>query len=352
MRRALIGSRTPFFGPRGGAALSLALFLASLLVHARPAAQNPDPVSPLTATDLEATAFVCPMHPDYTLDIGGACPRCGMALVRATPFDVRDYQLDFRTMPPLVRPGEKATWRVGIRHPGTGELATRFERVHERAYHLFVISQDMAHFQHIHPEQLPDGTWTIDVTLPKAGHYTVLSDFLPSGGSSQLIARPLVTAGFAGSLANSGARLAPDVTHVKVVDDLTATVSYDPPTFVAGLYGHLNFHLTDTRSGRPVADLQTYLGAFGHTLIMSEDMLDYVHSHSLDILAANDDDSSEPQFLIPPGADLRTLEALRGGPDVTFDGLMPKPGRYRAWTQFRRNDTVHTFVTTFLVAAP
>ena len=58
-----------------------------------------------------------------------------------------------------------------------------------------------------------------------------------------------------------------------------------PPTFVAGLYGHLNFHLTDTATGRPITDLQTYLGAFGHTLIMSEDMVDYVHSHPLDILA-------------------------------------------------------------------
>jgi hypothetical protein len=41
--------------------------------------------------------------------------------------------------------------------------------------------------------------------------------------------------------------------------------------------------------------LQTYLGAFGHTLIMSEDMLDYVHTHPLDILAQGDDDSM-PQF--------------------------------------------------------
>ncbi len=51
-------------------------------------------------------------------------------------------------------------------------------------------------------------------------------------------------------------------------------------------------------------------------------MLDYVHTHSLDILNAGDEDS-EPVFLIPPGAD---LEALRGGPEVVFDGLMPKPG--------------------------
>jgi rRNA maturation protein Nop10 len=343
-----------------GAAL---LFLTGLFASARPIAQNARPSSgpetttlatgaretaALETTALETSAFVCPMHPDYTLDVTGTCPRCGMALVRATPFDVRDYQLELRTTPAPVRPGQKATWDFGVRHPGTSQPVRTFELVHERPYHLFVISQDMEHFQHIHPEQLPDGTWTIDVTLPKAGYYTVLSDFLPSGGASQLIARPLVTAGFAGDLAANSAHLTPDASPMKVVDDITASVSYDPPAFVAGLYGHLIFHLTDTRTGRPITDLQTYLGAFGHTLIMSEDMLDYVHSHSLDILASNDDDGA-PQFIIPPGAD---LEKLRGGPSVTFDGLMPKPGRYRAWTQFRRNDTIHTFTTTFAVTAP
>jgi hypothetical protein len=28
---------------------------------------------------------------------------------------------------------------------------------------------------------------------------------------------------------------------------------------------------------------------------------------------------------------------------------MPKPGMYRAWTQFRRNDKIHTFAFTFQV---
>ena len=201
----------------------------------------------------------------------------------------------------------------------------------------------MEYFQHIHPVQQPDGTWSIDVTLPKAGYYKVLSDFLPGGGAVQFIARPLVTAGYAGDLTGDSAHLVPDTVLTKTVDDITATLSLDPPTFVAGLYGHLNFHLTDSATGRPIGDLQTYLGAFGHTLIMSEDMVDYVHSHPLDVVAAGDDDSP-PQFVIPPGAD---LEKLRGGPDVTFDGLVPRPGRYRAWTQFRRNDTLHTFSFTF-----
>jgi hypothetical protein len=171
---------------------------------------------------------------------------------------------------------------------------------------------------------------------------------MPSGGSSQFIARPLVTVGYRGDLANDSARLVTDTLSTKTVDDVTATLAYDPQPFIVGQYGHLNFHLTDTSSGRPVTDLQTYLGAFGHTLIMSEDMVDYVHSHPLDILARENDDGGPPQFLIPPGAD---LEKLRGGPDVTFEGLMPKPGRYRAWTQFRRNDRIYTFAFTFNVVS-
>ena len=150
---------------------------------------------------------------------------------------------------------------VRHKHPGTGEQVRSLELVHERPYHLFVISQDMEHFQHIHPAQQPDTTWAIDVTLPKPGYYTVLSDFLPSGGASQLLSRPLVTAGFAGDLAGDSAHLVADASPMKVVDDMTASVSFGPPTFVAGLYGRLIFHLTDTKIGRPITDLQTYLGA-------------------------------------------------------------------------------------------
>ena len=314
----------------------LAVALLALLVAASSIAffQKPE----------EETAWVCPMHLDYTMEVSGKCPRCGMALVRAAPFDVRDYNLDFSTIPPVVKPGQKVSLRFKMFHPGTGEQIKKFEIVHEKQFHLFVISQDMEYFQHIHPEEQPDGTWTIEATLPKAGYYKVLSDFMPSGGASQFIARPLVTASYAGDLAADSAHLTPDTNLTKTVDDLTATVSYDPGTCIAGLYCHLTFLLTDTATRRPVTDLQTYLGAFGHTLIMSEDMVSYVHAHPLDILAKPDDDGGPPQFLIPPGAD---LEKLRGGPDVTFEGLMPKPGRYRAWTQFRRHDKLYTFSFTF-----
>src|ERR1700746_2713645 len=86
------------------------------------------------AAPADEIAYVCPMHPDYTLDTEGNCPRCGMALVRASPFDVRDYRLDFTTAPAVVKPGQKATLRFKTFHPGTGEPIKKFETVHERQY--------------------------------------------------------------------------------------------------------------------------------------------------------------------------------------------------------------------------
>ena len=295
----------------------------------------------------EEVAYVCPIHPDYTTEIGGTCPRDGMMLVEANPYDVRDYELDFETEPAVVRAGEAARLRFRILHPGTGELVRDFVTVHDRRYHLFVISQDMEHFEHIHPEQGPDGSWSIEVTFPKDGYYKLLSDFVPNGGSSQFIARPLVTANYDGDLMADAARVVADTALTKSVDDLTATASFDPETFVPGLYGHLKLELTETESGRLVTDLQPYLGSFGHMLIMSDDLVHYVHSHPLD-LENSDDETGPLALMLPMGVD---TSRLRGGPEITFEGLMPKPGLYRAWAQFQRRNEVYTFAYTFTVTA-
>ena len=64
-------------------------------------------VEPAPEAEDTAPAWVCPMHGDYTMDVAGKCPRCGMDLVHAAPFDVRDYDLDFHTEPAAVKPGQK-----------------------------------------------------------------------------------------------------------------------------------------------------------------------------------------------------------------------------------------------------
>ena len=280
----------------------------------------------------DTTAWFCPMHPDVTSSQTGNCRKCGMALVAGRPFDTRDYTLDIRTTPAAIRSGVPFRMRFDVRHPSSGNQVRDFEVVHDKRYHLFVVSHDMAVFQHLHPDQQPDGSWAVETVLPKGGAYRVVSDFLPTGGAPQLLARTLVTADSAGDLRLQDARLDPDTTLRKTVGPLTAELRFDPPRLVAGQYGHLEFTLTDSKTGEPVTDLQPYLGAFGHAFILSEDLRDSVHSHP------------------PEWRDGKEIASGLGGPTVLFEGYMPLPGRYRVWTQFLRRGELTTIPFTFEVS--
>ena len=284
------------------------------------------------AADSAAPGWYCPMHPDVTSAASGRCSKCGMQLLEGTPYDIQEYDVAMTTSPAAITPGVAFDLRLIVHHPATGDIVTEYETVHDKRYHLFVISQDLSVFQHLHPELGPDGAWTLQVTVPAAGYYRILSDFVPRRGSPQFVGRPLVTAGFDGDIGEGPAVLVADTADAKTVDTITARIDLEPRPLLAGQYGHLTFRLTDVPSGQPITDLQPYLGAFGHTLIMSADMVDVVHSHP----------SPGPDSDITRGS---------GGPLLTFDGYLPRPGLYRAWTQFQRHGQVSTVSFTFRVSS-
>ena len=314
------------------------------VIGGRAGAQQP---VPLRDPPDEEIAWVCPMHPSYTSTAAGTCPICGMPLIQTRPYDTRDFRLVFRTQPAQVRPREQVTLFFTFLRPGTDEIVKDFEVVHTKQFHLFVVSRDLEIFQHIHPLMRDDGTWTIETSVPKPGGYQLLCDFMPRGGTGQFLTAPLVTAGYEGDLAADSARLIADATFRKSAGDLTATLSLDPPRPASCQYVHLNFYLTDTTTGRPVTDLQAYLGQFSHLLLLSEDLQCYVHSHPINLVVQSEDPAAVPEYIIAPDAD---LTKIRGGPRVTFDALLPKAGLFRAWAQFQRNDRVLTVPFTFSVA--
>jgi hypothetical protein len=137
----------------------------------------------------------CPMHPDIRGEAGDKCPQCGMALVRAAPADCGAYRLDFDIVPRALRPLQKARVRFYVREPHTQATVRRFEVVHDRVFHLFIVSRDLEYFAHVHQKLHADGLLDVDVQLPRAGVYQMIADFLPVGGSPQLVQKSIVTAG-------------------------------------------------------------------------------------------------------------------------------------------------------------
>ena len=291
-----------------------------------------DARTPARQLSAAAATHVCPMHPDVRTSRPGSCPRCGMPLVPVDPSSLRDYQLDVRTTPHPPAAGKPFRLRLVVRDPGTGEVVRHFTEVHERRFHLFVVSQDLSHYGHVHPEQQRDGSWALDVTLPRRGFYKLFADFLPDGGTPQVIPRALVTAGFTGDLASSGARLTPDQVSRKRADTMNIELVLPRAGLVAGRDERLVYRLTEAPSGSPIADIEPYLGAWGHTLIMSEDTLHLVHAHPVESLPQN--------------------AGATGGPELTFKALLPAPGRYRVWTQLKRRGELTTVAFTIAVASP
>jgi len=246
-----------------------------------------------------------------------------MTLVAGDPMATADYQLTLTTEPRAVKAGQKTKFRIAIRHPLTGEPVTQFGEVHDRLFHFFIISRDMTQFFHEHPVPEKDGSFTLEHVLPAAGQYMLFSDFMPVGGGPQLIATPLTTAGFDGDIASSWPNLKPDTSLTKTVNGVSVELKIDPAKLITGEEADVPIHFEDAKSGEPVKNLQRYLGAFGHAMMLSEDMTEHVHAHPEEMLEG-------------------TTVTEGGGPDLVFHALFPKPGHYRIWLQFQRNNVLST----------
>ena len=106
----------------------------------------------------------------------------------------------------------------------------------------------------------------------------------------------------------------------------TATVDGYAVTLDAHLHAGAASELTLTvsRDGRPVTDLQPYLGSFGHLVALRAGDLAYLHVHP--------------------------HESDQAGPDITFTTEVPGAGRYALFLDFRHRGVVRT--ASFTVEVP
>ena len=99
--------------------------------------------SHLTAQDL---VFQCPMDPDVRSNIEGVCPRCGMKLRAGIPEPI-EFPMDLKITPS----GVKVQLEFSVLDPENSKLIQHFQIVHEKLFHMFVISHDLRFFVHDHP---------------------------------------------------------------------------------------------------------------------------------------------------------------------------------------------------------
>jgi hypothetical protein len=251
----------------------------------------------------QETVYSCPMDPDVRSNQPGVCKRCGMKLVSGVPDQV-EYHLDLTTTPRAFKVGEPVRLEFAVHDPYKDRQVTAFQIVHEKLYHMYVVSQDMQFFLHDHPVYQPDGSFYYTIQFPKGGMYRILSDFYPDGATPQLIAKSVLVPG----TPPPPLQLAKDYS-AKNGGNMQVAFSTDPEQPIAGFTTQLHFKLD------PAEGFEKWLGAWGHMLVASDDLVDMIHTH-------------------PFIAD--------GGPEVQFDVTFPRARGYRVWVQFQRNGVVNT----------
>ncbi len=284
---------------------ALILFVTSLLWWQQP------PTTPPASDDPEVE-FVCPMDKDVRSKVPGKCPRCGMTLVAGIP-DPHEFPVRITTAPKILKPGEETLLTFHVEDPSTGKTVHDFEIMHEKLFHQFLISQDMQFFEHVHPIMQADGTFDLDVKFPHPGLYRVLSDFYPKGATPQLIANTLFVAG--AGMKMTPAKLTPDLAPNKTAN-MEVSLTMEPAQPIAGLKTMMFFRLT------PNDGIEPYIGAMGHMLAASSDLIDLMHTHP---------------FLVtdPEGGAVKQIQ---------FNLIFPREGIYRVWVQFQRKGVVNTAV--------
>jgi len=275
------------------------LFLSSALF-----AQTNTSSPAASATVTAKKQYTCPMHPEVLEEKPGKCPKCGMMMVAGIP-DPAEFHMHVSATPAPIKARQKEHITFEVFDPWKDLPVSNFQVIHEKLFHAFFISDDLQFFVHDHPGwDNEKKAFFYDIVFPKPGSYRVLGDFYPDGATPQLIAQTLIVPG----------GTAPKVTLTrdysqKKAANLQVELESVPPEPLAGQNTQLRFHLN------PGDGLEKYLGAWGHMLSASDDLIDLVHQHPF---------------------------IAEGGPDIQFNMVFARPRVYRVWVQFQRNGVVNT----------
>ncbi|MFE9276287.1 hypothetical protein ACQKLN_04380 [Paenibacillus glucanolyticus] len=191
-----------------------------------------------------------------------------------------------------------------------GAPVQEFDVNHEKLLHLIIVNRDLSFFHHIHPDYMENGKFTMKTTFPAGGEYKWFADFVPKGAEGTTRSEWLRIEGEEGE----ASAVQPDTSLIQQVNgkeielSLSNTLSNEEVV--------LSYHIRDAQTKQGISDLEPYLGAVGHVVILSADAQQYIHVHP--------------------------LEEQSTGPKAEFVATFPHSGIYKIWGQFQHQGEVMT----------
>lgn len=245
----------------------------------------------------------------------------------------RSYDIQVTSDISSLKPGQAAKITYKIINDKK-EVVKDFIVAHEKLMHFILVRKDLQGFQHLHPDfNQQTGEFSVSVTFPTDGPYRLFPDFTPASENPQKLPVTVtydVSVGDQSKYKPVAATL--DTKTSKAVG--TYTVDYSFPDTLRS-QTTTDYSLTVSLPNELV-QLEPYLGAMGHGVILKADTLDFIHTHA---------GGMDMEGMDMEGMDMTAAEhgGHQGEPDtIDFSTTFPEPGTYKIFTQFQHKGKVIT----------
>jgi hypothetical protein len=231
---------------------------------------------------------------------------------------------------------------------------------HNHLMHLFLISlPGMDHMWHLHPTRAEGGAFVDDLPSMPAGKYQVFADVVDERGFPWTLTAmaefpPISGKPMMGDDSSwSGEPLLPTQQHSSLSQLPDGTrIRWDRANgpLKSNVAMDFKFSVQD-KDGKPVADMEPYMGMAGHAEFVRSDFSVFAHVHPSGSVAMASLELAQASLLgeassMPAGMVMAGNTALSGAlpPVVSFPYGFPQPGDYRIFVQVKRGEQVETGV--------
>lgn len=250
----------------------------------------------------------------------------------------RSYEIEVTQKPPANQLPLNKPVTIDYRIKNDkGEIVKNFAIAHEKLMHVIVVRKDLTQFQHLHPIfNQKTGEFSVDVVFAVDGPYRFFADFTPGQDNPQKLPVTVYEDIRVGDLKTYKAEtVSVHGQNTNSVNGYTITYLF-PDTKELQSQQEITYSLLVEKDGKPVDDLENYLGAKGHSVILKDGTLDYIHTHAI----AADARQNKEGHSMEHGAIQQ--QARVQGNTIDFATILPERGIYKIFTQFQHEGKVYT----------
>jgi hypothetical protein len=247
--------------------------------------------------------------------------------------------------------------RLGLTLRDPGWIASRtledFVPDHGHLMHLFIVSPSLDRLWHLHPSQIGPGLFGHRAPDMPAGRYELFADIVHATGVPETATAPLDTVAIHGAplsdddsafpsampgVAQSDAARLPDGGRIVWVREASPLTTKQLTLFT--------FRVEDA-FGRPVSDLELYMGMPGHAIFIRRDLRVFAHVHPagsapMAAIAMSERSLADAVGLTAPSPQMPAHGSGALPATMSFPYGFPEPGDYRIFVQVKRQGRVET----------